>query len=175
MKKIIEGSLESLDQMISFIEDLDEHAYLYIAAPWFMSSIGQHLRHSMDLFLALQTFQEGFIDYDVRRRGCDLEKSRNVGLSELKSVRAWLINLTESCLTKTIEVKTEVSLSTQNSVALDSSLARELGFTSSHLVHHLALMAVIAKMAGKKIDDSYGLAPATATYMRNEAEQLLEA
>lgn len=175
MKKIIEGSLESLDQMISFIQKLDDKAYLYIAAPWFMSSIGQHLRHSMDLFLALQTFQDGFIDYDVRRRGCGLETSRNVGLSELRLMRDWLENLTEGCLTQTIKVKTEVSLSTQASVTLDSSLARELGFTSSHLVHHLALMAVIAKMAGKEVDDSYGLAPATATYMRNETEQLQQA
>lgn len=163
------GSLETLDQMIGFIGGLTEDDYQYQASPWFESSIGQHLRHIADLYLAIHRDVEGeIIDYDSRRRGALIETRRQAGLQELDCIRQWLLQLDESSFSRTVTINTEVCLSRQHSEKLVSTLGRELCFAASHLTHHLALMVVIAKMAGKSVDPRLGVAPATASYTRQQ-------
>ncbi len=169
MNTCVTGSLESIDQMTTFIAGLNDAEYQYSAAPWFDSSIGQHLRHIVDLFLALKDrTKTDDINYDVRRRGASIETIRKIGLAELSDIRQWMISITEDDINQKISVSTEVALSSQQTETFASSFGRELCFAASHLTHHLAIMAVIAKMAGKKVDPTLGLAPATATFAREQ-------
>ncbi len=168
----MDGNLESIDQMITFVKTLSNEEYQFIASPWFDSSIGQHLRHILDLYLALMNQSNPQqINYDIRRRGAAVETEQAIGLVELADTRTWLMNISDDDLHQDAIVNTEVALSSQQTEAFKSSFGRELCFASSHLTHHLAIMAAIAKMAGKQVDPTLGLAPATATHTR-EQEQL---
>lgn len=169
MNTFIQGHLESFDQLMHFIESLDEADYQHIAKPWFSSSIGQHLRHIVDLYLALVNGAEfDSIDYDTKRRGSPIETARDSGLSELMKIRAWLCQISSEAMDQEISISTETALSFQHSECFKSSFGRELCFASSHLIHHLAIMGAIAKMAGVSVDPALGLAPATATYTREQ-------
>jgi len=168
LNTIVKGNIESLDQMISFIDSLSDTEYQHTAKPWFDSSIGQHLRHILDLFLALMNNVEAEVNYDIRRRGAPVESSRQIGLKELNDIRCWAASLNDEMVSKEIIVHTETGLSSQQTDAFKSSFGRELCFASSHLVHHLAIMAAIAKISGKEVDAKLGLAPATATYVREQ-------
>ncbi|WP_250654773.1 DinB family protein [Alkalimarinus coralli] len=189
MNSSISGSLETIDQMISFIEGLSDKEYQYIAKPLFDSSIGQHLRHIVDLYLALMSSAQlgrinsaktirsastaspvSTINYDIRRRGALIETEKQTGLSELADIRAWLIQNSHTNMTQEVWISTEVSLSSQTTELFKSSLGRELCFASSHLTHHLAIMAAIAKVSGKDVDSSIGLAPTTATFTREQTQ-----
>ncbi len=183
MNTSIAGSLESLDQIMIFIEGLTTTEYQYIATPLFESSIGQHLRHIVDLYLALiassetqgsKSFSPNIcnINYDIRRRGACVETDKETGLAELSSIRQWLNSIAEQDINKEALVSTEVSLTYQQSEVFKSSFGRELCFASSHLTHHLAIMAAIAKMSGKDVDPYLGLAPATATYTREQDSKI---
>lgn len=166
------GNLESLDQMIMFIDSLSESEYQYIPTPLFDSSIGQHLRHIVDLFLALMNGANEEINYDIRRRGAPIETDSNIGLKELNEIRDWISKITEDDINQNTLIHTETALHTQQTDTFKSSFGRELCFASSHLVHHLAIMAAIAKMAGKNVDSTLGLAPATATFVREQENPL---
>lgn len=169
MNTCVTGSLESIDQITDFIAGLNDAEYQYSAAPWFDSSIGQHLRHIVDLFLALKDRTNiDNINYDIRRRGAPIETIRKIGLAELSDIRQWMANIGVNDINQEISVSTEVALSSQQTETFASSFGRELCFASSHLTHHLAIMAVIAKMAGKEVDPTLGLAPATATFSREQ-------
>lgn len=170
MNDFIDSSMQTLEQLSCFIEDLNDTEYQYSAKPWFNSSIGQHLRHIVDLYMALMN-HNGLVDYDARRRGAAIETQRLVGLEELNTIKQWLLNLNEEDLNTDLHISTEVSLQSQQALQFRSNFARELCFAASHLTHHLAIMAVIAKMSGRKVDDTLGLAPATATFARNEMLQ----
>ena len=170
MNKFIQGHLESLDQLVTFIESLDEADYQYIAEPWFVSSIGEHLRHIVDLYLAMMNSADlKNIDYDVKRRGSPIEASKKLGLSELVKIRLWLCQISIEEMQQDILISTETALSFQHAEVFKSSFGRELCFASSHLMHHLAIMGAIAKLAGIKVDPTLGLAPATATHVRESA------
>ncbi len=167
MNRIVTGNLESLDQMITFIDSLSDAEYQYLPKPLFDSSIGQHLRHIVDLFLALVNSTDEEINYDIRRRGALVETDKQQGLKELNDIRIWVSSISDKDGNKDILIHTETALTTQQTDSFKSSFGRELCFASSHLVHHLAIMAAIAKMAGKEVDSKLGLAPATATYERD--------
>lgn len=137
-----------------------------------MSSIGQHLRHILDLYqVMIDPQQDELVDYDVRRRGLALETEKEAGLLELRSLRGWLQALSPEFLKQEVQVKTEVLLSETCSVQLPTTIARELIFTASHLTHHLALMVTIAKVIGYKVNDAVGLAPATNTFVESNKSE----
>ena len=166
MSKIVASNLESLDQMITFIDSLSDAEYQYSPKPLFDSSIGQHLRHILDLFIALVNSTTEEVNYDIRRRGAPVETDKQLGLTELNDVRIWVSGISDKDINRDTLIHTETALNTQQTDSFKSSFGRELCFASSHLVHHLAIMAAIAKMAGKEVDSKLGLAPATATHVR---------
>ncbi|GAA3918808.1 DinB family protein [Litoribacillus peritrichatus] len=171
MQKVINASIEILDQISNFIMELDDASYTKVSKPLFDSSIGQHLRHILDIFQALMTSENGdLIDYDLRRRGIPLETDRMAGLQEIDQVREWLLSLEPEQLDNDVVISTEVALVTQQTAEFRTTFGRELCFASSHLTHHLALMVVHAKLLGLEVDSQLGVAPATATYIREQEE-----
>ena len=169
---IVQGNLEAIDQLAKFINGLSSMEYQFTDSELYESSIGQHLRHVLDLYHALiHPEQPDVIDYDKRRRGLPLESHKEPAMLELAEIHQWLGHLTEQQLGATHTVKTEILLSSSISVTMPSSLARELCFTSSHLIHHLAQMASIAKLAGHSVDNNIGQAPATVSFIRNETKE----
>lgn len=172
MNKIISGSIESLEQMIDFITGLSDEAYKKAPKPLFNSSIGQHLRHILDVYMALMNSDNiTEINYDIRRRGLDLETVRSEGLRELNLIHKWLSALNPDVLTLPISIRSEVSVCSEQSAQMASSMGRELCFASSHLTHHLALMAAIAKFLGHEVNDEFGVAPTTATFLRSQQQK----
>ncbi|GGK73719.1 DinB family protein [Amphritea balenae] len=168
MNKVISSSVNILDQLHDFIVSIDAVTYQTNHKPLFDSSIGQHLRHILDMFQALiQNSDAPVINYDIRQRGIPLETVQQEGIIALKSVRKWMENLNENDLKRCVTIHTEVDIAEQYSAQFKSSFGRELAFASTHAVHHLALMATIAKVSGCQVDAQYGVAPATATYQRS--------
>lgn len=171
MIKVINGSIESLEQMIDFIQSLSDDTYQKAPKPLFDSSIGQHLRHILDLYMALITASDlQAINYDIRRRGLALETDKNEGIKELVLICDWLKSLDLELLSLPANISTEVSISSSQAVDLTSSVGREICFASSHLTHHLALMAAIAKFLGQEVSKTLGVAPTTATFLRSQQQ-----
>ena len=177
LKSIIKGNLEAVDQGVELINKLSDEQYQHIAVPYVRSSIGEHFRHLVDLYLALMNEQSvGVCDYDVRRRGADIEVSRATALAELANIKSWLTTLeseNNQFFNRVINVNTEVTLLETESVTIKSSVLRELIFTSSHAVHHFAVIGVVAKIQGIEVNGDLGIAPATATFLR-ESEDVFE-
>ena len=185
-KHVIRGNIEAIHQGIDLISSLSDEQYVHIASPYVSSSIGAHFRHVVDMYNALMVNDAnkqtaGIVDYDVRRRGALIEERRDVALEELQSLERWIMqlvdNMPESCdvdvptkqKCQSILVKNEVTLSDSHSVIVESSLVRELIFVGSHAVHHYALIQVIAKLQGVVLSGSLGVAPATATFLREQS------
>ena len=171
MIKVIKGSIESLEQVIDFIQGLSDEVYMQIPNPLFNSSIGQHLRHILDLYMALINANDfRNINYDVRRRGLALETDKNEGIKELFMVCDWLKSLDVMRLNIKTHISTEVSVYSEVTANFPSTVGREVCFVSTHLTHHLALMAAIAKFLGHCVNTNLGVAPTTASFLRSQKQ-----
>ena len=159
------GCLETLNQGLEFLERLSPEDYTFVAAPHVTSSIGEHYRHWLDLFHAIRLDSDK-IDYNVRRRGHNVEREINTAKQEIKQLIEWLFKLPANRLEQIVTVETEVLLSQTCAEEVQSSLARELTFAALHATHHFAMIKVSASLRGITSDTHFGLAPATASYQR---------
>lgn len=166
-RKVIKGNVEGLDQGIALLTAMTNEQYCMRAQPYITSSIGEHLRHILDLYYALNE-NIAVIDYDVRRRGSLVESCRMTGLSELQQIKTWLLSLQPEVMNKAVLMSTEVSVIDTQVVQVETTLIRELIFVSTHAIHHYALMDASAKLCEVETPENMGLAPATLTALRND-------
>jgi len=155
------------DYLNTLINNNNDSDYRKVLSPLFISSAGAHMRHIIDHYLALISgLQLGKIDYDVRERNSKLEQEPQLALDKLAQISNWLNSLVGADLTRVLTLSTEISVHEKKVQSVPTSLARELVFTGSHAVHHYAMIAQIAQQQKMVLPSNFGIAPATATYLR---------
>lgn len=168
MQKIISGSIEVIEQGEQFLQTVSASSYNKVLTPYFNSSSGEHMRHILDHFISLMNgYKSGLVDYDLRNRKSNIESDHHKALLQLTELKQWILTLDVNTLGDALTIKTEVSVFEKKPALLESSLARELIFVTSHAVHHFSIISIAMQLQDISIDESFGIAPATATYLRN--------
>ncbi len=106
------------------------------------------------------------MDYDARARDKSIETNLAAAQFAVVSVSRRIEGqelLTS--LNKSIRVREAVYLRGA-SVEVDSSVERELMGLISHSIHHLAIIALVAKSFGYQLDQDFGKAPSTILFER---------
>ena len=165
------GNLEASDQCQQVVTQVSDADYARSLQPYVQSCIGEHVRHVLDVYnVMIRSTESGIIDYNDKRRGSDIETCRTIALAEIDKIRQWLNGLDESALTVTCTVRSELTLHGKNIGDMESSLRRELVFAASHVIHHSALIGVCARLCNLPTDELFGVAPATASYWRENGK-----
>lgn len=169
-ENVILGNIEGLDQGVALLSVMTDEQYCMRAKPYIESSIGEHLRHILDLYLAVQqSSEDSHVDYDIRRRGALVEVCRETGLKELNAIKSWLVGLSHDMAHEPITVMTEVSVVDTLVAKVPSTLLRELIFVSAHAIHHYALMTISARLCDFHTPRDLGIAPATLSSLRGDS------
>ncbi|MDX2369305.1 MAG: hypothetical protein QNK36_13045 [Colwellia sp.] len=155
------------DYLNTLINDNNNANYCKVFLPLFISSAGAHMRHIIDHYLALIAgLPLGEVDYDVRHRNSKVELEPKLALDKLAQISCWIKSLENNDLMRALTLSTEISVHEQKVQSVPTSLARELVFAGSHAVHHYAMIAQIAQQQDMVLPSGFGIAPATATYLR---------
>tara|TARA_R110001583_G_scaffold18604_1_gene73841 strand:+ start:1739 stop:2239 length:501 start_codon:yes stop_codon:yes gene_type:complete len=164
---MIESQLIILQQANTYLDFVSEQQYTQVISPYFMSSAGAHMRHILDHYQAIISgLSEGLIDYDKRSRGGVIESCPKAAQASIAEISAFLQALSPQQLQQSIKLSTEISVIDKQVAIVDTTLAREIIFTGSHAVHHLATIKYIAQAQEIEVEGSLGIAPATATFLR---------
>jgi uncharacterized damage-inducible protein DinB len=157
------GCQQSLSQCKELLELLSEDDYR--AGGEHSSSIGGHVRHILDRF---QSFFHGLplndIDYDDRERDKSIEGSLAGAKVALTSVLQRLNALTSSEVQSLALTVSETVNDQGVTVRVSSTAQRELMGLVTHSIHHLAIIALIAKGLGYTVDQRFGKAPSTLVF-----------
>ncbi|WP_339723042.1 hypothetical protein [uncultured Paraglaciecola sp.] len=166
----LDGQLETVQQAKGFLQDLTAENYQLVLKPHFISSAGTHMRHILDHYLALKEgLNQGLVNYNKRNRYASVETCPQTALLEWQKVESWLKQVSQLDADMPLTVACETSISTSQNTHTQSTLARELVFVSSHAIHHFSLLAVINSLLGNKDEVNFGIAPVTASYIRQQA------
>jgi hypothetical protein len=159
-----------VSQSIDLLDGMSLTEYQTKLPPHFPSSIGSHMRHIVDHFMAIiDGHSKGHVDYNVRHRYNQIEQFPYAAIEAFESINRWLSNLQDDCLDHSLSVTTEVDVMRSHSTTCISTLERELVFASSHAIHHYALIRIICSMQNTNVPDFFGYAPATITHMNKTA------
>lgn len=163
---LLQSHIDVLQQAVSLLKEIQTENYQLAMQPHLSGSIGKHIRHVIDHYLALeQGLVDGLVDYNQRHRNSNIEASPSVALDSLNAIINWLENITSEQLENSVTVRSEVSISETLNIQCHSTLAREILFVSSHAIHHFSLISVARSLQGYEVPQYFGYAPATISYL----------
>lgn len=163
---ILRAAAASLEHCAAFLSEIDSDRYTRASARLFGSTIGQHVRHTLDHFAAVTSSLDGLvIDYDHRRRDTPVEQDCDAAIEAIRSVSARLAPLSADDLAAPVRVRMMVSAEGAEA-ELGSTLGRELAFATHHATHHFAMISSIANELGIATPVGFGKAPSTVNHER---------
>jgi len=128
------------------------------------STLGQHIRHTLEFFICLMDARnEGRINYDRRKHDQIIETDEKLALSVTDSVIDFLDQQTVD-----FELVHEANYEMTDSpdVAMQSSFFRELSYNIEHAIHHMALIkvGVAQQFDYVKLPRHFGVASSTVRH-----------
>jgi uncharacterized damage-inducible protein DinB len=158
-----------LRQLAELIDRLSDEQYRTGPAGLVSGSVGGHVRHCLDhVESLLGGLDTGLVDYDRRRRGTDVEASRQAALDAVRRQERHLLTLPAVSWQRPLRLSVLLSGS-RPPVLAETSLGRELAFVLSHTIHHNALIAVLARALGVSPPEHFGYAPSTIAHLEKAA------
>lgn len=166
LNSLLEANQRLCDECIAFINSFDAEIYrAKQPAKNSNSSIGAHIRHTIEFFQCLLNglaSNDKHIDYDKRARDTRLEIDRSYAIKQIQDIKHALLKLQD--LQTTVTVNETLSSANKDNYRLPSTIARELMFAHSHMVHHFSMIKLIAESHGITVSDDFGKAPSTVIY-----------
>ena len=154
-----------LRQLKDVISAMTDEQYRMKPVGIVSSNVAGHVRHCLDHVDALLAgIDEGELSYDHRRRGTDVETSREAALAVIRRQQRQLFALPPNVEGRPLRLSAMGS-SSLPATEVDTTVGRELAFVLSHTVHHNALIAIMAQSLGVPVPDRFGYAPSTIAYL----------
>ncbi len=162
----IDAACALLEQCDGFLASLEQQTFTTPSERMLGSTIGQHVRHSLDHYsAALASLDGAVVDYDTRQRDTPVENDLEAARSVLAEIRQTVAGLGEDALVGGLTIR--VMLNAEgDGTELPSTLGRELAFATHHAIHHCAMIASIAGEHGATVPAGFGKAPSTSNHER---------
>lgn len=158
------SSIQTIEQFKHILLELPQEIYAQSCTVLSNSSIGQHTRHIIELYLCLidgYTLADVSYDRRERNRRIEVEKTYAIGLLERIQTELEKPN-------KPIKVTYELG---GVETVLDSNYFREVMYNLEHTIHHHALIKVgIQHFTEMELPDSFGVAPSTMQFRQTCAQ-----
>lgn len=162
--QLIKASHTILSQLASVIDQIESHDFVKPCPFLGNSSLGQHLRHTLEFYLCLESgCQNGIVNYDKRAHDKLIETDKHVALSTINRIKDF-ISIQKVDFPLQLEVGYE--LDSEDSVNMQTNYFRELTYNIEHAVHHMAIMKIgIREIAPYiKLTADFGIAASTIRY-----------
>lgn len=160
IQKAIQNVFVQLSESISA---LTREEYTRPSENIFNATIGQHVRHVIELFLELEKgYETGYVNYDKRKRDYTIETDKDVAIELLHKIY-FRLNRPD----KNLMLEANHDGDSNNTVFISTNYFRELIYNLEHTVHHMALIRVgISEVSGVIVTDDFGVATSTIKYKK---------
>jgi hypothetical protein len=153
-----------LSQLKELVTDIDQNDFSKPSETLNQSTLGQHLRHTLEFFICFeQGFTTGTINYDKRGHDKLIETDKFIALATINRITSFI-----ECCNNNIPLKLEVGYDLQHDrfITIDTNATRELVYNIEHAVHHMAIMKIGIREIAPYINLPYdfGIAASTVRY-----------
>jgi hypothetical protein len=154
-------------QLSSSLDQLSGQEYIQPCNNLSNNTIGQHVRHIIELFQCLEKgYDEGLVNYEKRKRDISIETDKNLAASLLKEVYDQLDRpdkemILEACYD---DLAAEA-------IKIPTNYYREVAYNLEHTIHHMALIRVgIREVSTIELPADFGVASSTVKYRKQCAQ-----
>lgn len=167
--KLIHACTEILEQLESVIEELTDKDFTLRIPTLNNSTIGQHMRHTLEFFTCLMNHHDsGLINYDKRDHDTVIESDRMIALALIKDLKSFIIRINED---KPLTLEANYSLDKDETVLIKTNFFRELTYNIEHAIHHMAIIKIGLKEIAPYVvvPAHFGVAVSTIKYQKGTA------
>lgn len=160
-----------LNQLTDIVHQLDEADFVKPSDSLSHSTIGQHLRHTLEFFICFQQgYDNGLINYDNRAHDKLIESDKYIALRAIHAVSEFVNGLKD----KALRLEVGYDLRMEDFISVETNATRELVYNIEHTVHHMAIMKIgIREVAPYvKLPHDFGIAASTIRYQEVAASQV---
>ena len=163
---LTEACSNILSQLTDLVDQIHASDFVKTAETLSYSTIGQHLRHTLEFFICFeQGFDQGLVNYDKRRHDKLIETDKFLALSAIGRIADFVSTLSDKPLT----LEVGYDLEKETFVTITTTATRELVYNIEHAVHHMAIMKIGVKEIAPyvKLAPGFGIAASTIRYKEN--------
>jgi len=154
-------------QLSETLNQLSNDEYVQPSKILFNASIGQHVRHIIELFLCLEKgYETGVVNYEKRKRDYQIETNKNLAIQLLKDIYHRLERPNADLV-----MEAEDYENTAGAVMIPSNYYREIAYNLEHTIHHMALIRVgVNEVSTIELPQEFGVAYSTIKYRQQCAQ-----
>lgn len=154
-------------QLSGSLSQLSPPQYSQSCKTLFNNTIGQHVRHIIELFQCLENgYVSGIVNYERRKRDTLIETDKELASRLLLEIHQ---GLTKANKTLTLEACYDEHHT--EPIAIETNYYREIAYNLEHTIHHMALIRVgITEISNIQLPDDFGVASSTVKYRKQCAQ-----
>jgi len=154
-------------QLSGSLDELEAEQYTHPCKNLSGNTIGQHVRHIIEMFLCLENgYQSGEVDYEKRKRDHRIETDKVFAGGLLPEIIRGISKENKPLFLLTYYDDLQVEPK-----KIGTNYFREIAYNLEHTIHHMALIRVGLREIGDiPVDDSYGVASSTLKYRKQCAQ-----
>jgi hypothetical protein len=159
-----------LNQLKNLVNEISEQDFIKPAETLSRSTIGQHLRHTLEFFICFeQGCEKGLINYDKRAHDKLIESDKFIALSALQRIQDFVEKNTAD---HPLRLEVGYDLIKEDFVTVDTNYTRELVYNIEHAVHHMAIMKIGVREVAPYISlpPDFGIAASTIRHKESQVK-----
>lgn len=138
--QLLQASNSILDQLADAVQQLKDADFTKPSETLSKSTLGQHLRHTLEFFLCLESgYYKGLVNYDRRSHDKLIENDRAIALGAIQKIKVFL---NETKKDQSLKLEVGYNRASDECITIDTNFLRELTYNIEHAVHHMAIMKI---------------------------------
>lgn len=148
-------------QLSNSLEQLSAEQYTQPSQILFNATIGQHVRHVVELFLCLNKgYETGTVNYEKRKRDYRIESDKEFASELLHTIYNELVKAD-----RPLYLEAGYDEHSDEVLTIETNYYREVVYNLEHTVHHMALIRVgINELSAIILPEGFGVASSTIKY-----------
>ena len=128
------------------------------------NTIGQHVRHVIELFQCLESgYSDDSVNYETRKRDVLIETDRDLALQLLQKIYLQLHKPD-----KHMVLHASYDEHSDEPISIPTNYFREIAYNLEHTIHHMALIRVgIKEVSDIEIPEEFGVASSTVKHRKH--------
>ena len=167
--KLVDACIDILEQLEVVVQDLKDDDFTLPIDTLNHSTIGQHIRHTLEFFSCLMNnHSSGIINYDNRDHDKVIESDRTIALALIQDIKSFVRNIETD---RALKLSANYSLHKEEQITINTNLYRELTYNIEHAIHHMAIIKIGLKEVAPYISvpAHFGVAVSTIKYQKGTA------
>jgi len=154
-------------QLSESLDQLTDREYSQPSNILFNATIGQHVRHIIELFICLEKgYHGGVVNYEKRKRDYRIEIDKNFACNLLKVIFRRLTRANKDIILEAENYTNDAKL-----VSIQSNYYREIAYNLEHTIHHMAMIRVgINEVSSVVLPEEFGVAYSTIKFRQQCAQ-----